>query len=93
MTDIEAVEAAEQAGRLYVPTRSLSDDYNVPRPFTSAPAARCRALQDAYRFALDASTEAAQALDELSVAARGPSMALQSLKGEGLMSTAVRTRG
>jgi hypothetical protein len=76
MTDIEAISAAEHAGRLYVPTRSLSDDYDVPRPFAPAPAAPCRALQDAYRGALDASTEAAQALDGLALAARTPSVML-----------------
>jgi len=76
MSDLEAVEAADQAGRLYVPTRSLSADYNVPRPFAPAPAARFRVLRDAYGAAVEASTEAAHVLDELTVAARGPSMAL-----------------
>jgi len=76
MTDLEAVEAADRAGRLYVPTRSLSADYNVPRPFAPAPAARFRVLRDAYRAAVEASIEAAHVLDELTVAARGPSMAL-----------------
>lgn len=76
MTDMEAVEVAERAGRLYVPTRSLSDKDDVPRPFATAPTARCRALQDAYRAAVDASIEAAQVLDELTVAARAPSMTL-----------------
>jgi len=76
MTDIEAVGAAERAGRLYVPMWSLPDDYNVPRPFTTAPTARCRALKDAYRAAQNASIRAAQALDELTAAADAPSMAL-----------------
>ena len=75
ITDIEAVKVAEQAGRLYVPTRTLSGD-DVPRRFATAPTARCRAMQDAYRAALDASTEAAQVLDVLTVATRAPSMAL-----------------
>jgi hypothetical protein len=76
ITDIEAVNAAEYAGRLYVPTRSLSEYYDVPRPFAPAPAAPCRALLDAYRGALDASTKAAQALDGLAIAARTPSVTL-----------------
>jgi hypothetical protein len=76
MTDLEAVEAADRAGRLYAPTRSLPAGYDVPRPFAPAPAARFRELRDAYRAALDASIEAAHALDELTVAVRGSSMAL-----------------
>ena len=76
MTDIEAVQAADHAGRLYVPTRSLPEGENVPRPFATAPTARYRALHDAYRTALDASLQAAHALDKLTVATRAPSMPL-----------------
>ena len=50
--DMDAVEAADQAGRLYVPTRSLPEDYDVPRPFATAPVSRCRVLHEAYRVAL-----------------------------------------
>lgn len=74
--DMHAVETAERSGRLYVPTRSLSEDYDVPRPFATAPVARCQALHQAYRVALDASVRAARALDELSLAASAPSKAL-----------------
>ena len=35
VTDIEAVKAADHAGRLYVPTRSLHEDENVPRTFAT----------------------------------------------------------
>jgi hypothetical protein len=40
--DLDAVETADHAGRLYVPTRSLPED-DVPRPFATAPPpdARC----------------------------------------------------
>ena len=75
-TDIEAVKAADRAGRLYVPTRSLPEDENVPRPFAPASAARYRTLQDAYQAALDANMKAAQVLDKLTVATRAPSMPL-----------------
>ena len=74
--DMDAVEAAGQAGRLYVPTRSLPEDYDVPRPFATAPVSRCQVLHEAYRVALDASVQAARALDELSIAAGAPSKAL-----------------
>ena len=74
--DMNAVEAAGQAGRLYVPTRSLPEDYDVPRPFATAPVSRCQVLHEAYRVALNASVQAARALDELSIAAGAPSKAL-----------------
>ncbi len=76
MTDLKAVEAADRAGRLYVPTRLLSEHDDVPRRFATAPIAQFRALQNAYRAALDASIAARLALDELTVAARAPSMTL-----------------
>jgi hypothetical protein len=75
-TDGEAVEIAMRAGRLYVPTRSLPEDNDIPRPFTPAPVARWQALQEAYRVALYASIQAAGALDELTVATGAPSRAL-----------------
>ena len=74
--DMNAVEAAGQAGRLYVPTRSLPEDYDVPRPFATAPVSRCQVLHEAYRVALDASVQAARALDELSITAGAPSKML-----------------
>jgi hypothetical protein len=74
--DMDAVETAGQAGRLYVPTRSLPGDYDVPRPFATAPVSQCRALWEAYSVALHASVQAAWALDGLAVAADAPSKAL-----------------
>ncbi len=81
VTDIEAVKAAGQAGRLYVPTRSLHEDDNVPRMFAMAPSSRCRRLEDTYQAALEASLEAARALDVLAVATRAPSMPLTLARG------------
>ena len=74
--DAGAVQAADQAGRLYVPTRSLPADYDVPRPYATAPVSRCRVLEEAYRVALNASIQAVRALDELAIAARAPSKTL-----------------
>jgi hypothetical protein len=76
INDMDAVAAAMRAGRLYTPTRSLPADYDVPRPFTSAPTARYRALQDAYHVALDASVHAAHMLDGLAIAIGAPSRIL-----------------
>jgi len=71
--DGQAVESAAQAGRLYVPTRSLPADYDVPRPFTTAPVSRCQVLHEAYGVALDATATATRALDELALTAGTPS--------------------
>ena len=72
----DAVQAAGHAGRLYVPTRSLPDGYDIPRPFATAPIPRCQVLDEAYHVALEASVQAARALDELSITAGAPSNAL-----------------
>ena len=72
----DAVQAAGHAGRLYVPTRSLPGGYDIPRPFATAPIPRCQVLHEAYHVALEASVQAARALDELSITAGAPSNAL-----------------
>jgi len=77
--DMDAVESADHAGRLYVPTRSLPDD-DVPRPFATAPAYRCHVLHEAYVAALDASAQAARVLDELAVAVGAPSTMLAHVR-------------
>jgi hypothetical protein len=71
--DGHAVESAAAAGRLYVPTWSLPEDYDVPRPFAPAPATRCQVLHEAYGAALGATITAARALDELALTAGTPS--------------------
>jgi hypothetical protein len=82
--DGQAVEAASAAGRLYVPTRSLPQEYDVPRPFAPAPITRCRVLHEAYGTALDATITAARALDQLAVAVGAPSKALASARAAAL---------
>lgn len=74
--ETDAVGSAERAGRLYVPTRSLPEYYDVPRPFAPAPASRCEALMAAYRAAHHASVQAVLALDGLAVASGAPSRVL-----------------
>jgi hypothetical protein len=74
--DGDAVRTASAAGRLYVPTRTLSARYDVPRPFAPAPNSRRQELHQAYDSALDASYAAARALGELATAAEAPSRVL-----------------
>jgi hypothetical protein len=74
--DLVAVQAAGQAGRLYIPTSSLPERFDVPHPFVPAPDSRCKELCEAYQLALRASAEAASSLDGLSVASGAPSKTL-----------------
>ena len=83
--DGQAVDAASAAGRLYVPTRSLPGEYDVPRPFAPAPLTRCQVLHEAYGVALDATLMAARALDELAVAAGAPSKVLALARAAALL--------
>ena len=92
VTDIEAVRVADHAGRLYVPTWSLPEDENVPRPFAPAPMVRFRALQDAYRAALDASVAAVHVLDKLTLATRAPSIPLALARAATSVQTHSRIR-
>lgn len=75
-TEIAAVDAAARAGRLYVPTRSLPEDYDIPRPYARAPDHRCAALRDTYKAAHHASLQAALELDRVAVAAGATSAPL-----------------
>jgi hypothetical protein len=74
--DLEAVAAAASAGRLYVRTRSLPPEYDVPRRYATAPVDRTAPLLDAYRAAAQASTQAADALAALALATDAPSATL-----------------
>ena len=88
--DMDAVDAAARAGRLYVPTRSLPDDHDVPRAFATAPVDRSVALREAYNAVARANQEAARALDSLAVAAGAPSKTLALARSASVQS---RRRG
>lgn len=64
---------AVRAGRLYVPTRSLPDGYDVPRRFATAPGPDTFALLCAYDAGIEASTQLAAALGDAAIAAQAPS--------------------
>jgi hypothetical protein len=76
VTDIDTVQAAAQAGRLFVPTRSLPTGFDVPRAYAPALTDTVLELRDAYQDAAEASTRAAQHLDELAIEVAAPSRAL-----------------
>jgi hypothetical protein len=68
-----AVTTAIRAGRLYVPTRSLPEQYNVPRRYAQMPPERAEELAGAYTAAARASTAAADSLSTIVLATGGPS--------------------
>ena len=74
--DTATVQAAARAGRLQVPTRSLSARYDIPRAFAPPPPRRLRELRDAYHGAAEASAHAARELGELAIALEAPSKPL-----------------
>jgi len=91
ITDTATVQAAAQAGRLYVPTRSLPKEYDVPRAFAPALTDTVLDLRDVYHGAADASTRAARKLDELAIAVTAPSKALALARAAASVQT--RRRG
>jgi hypothetical protein len=78
--ELQAVEAASRAGRLYVPTRSLPERYDVPRQFGNATPDGVLPLLFAYRQAASASLGAARALDAVAVTLGAPSHILAAAR-------------
>ena len=76
VTDRRCVRQAAADHRLYIPTRLLPEDYDIPRPYTPAPRSRVTALLDGYRLAVKTCTAATTALDGLALAAGATSRVL-----------------
>ena len=91
VTDTATVEAAARAGRLYMPTRSLPEGYDVPRAFAPALTGTVLELQDTYHDAADASIRALRVLDELAIAVAAPSKTLALARAAASVQT--RRRG
>lgn len=72
----EEVRAAAGAGRILVTTRSLPDDFDIPRPFAQAPQERVDALLARYRHAAAASREITATVAVVAEATQGPSRVL-----------------
>jgi hypothetical protein len=91
MTDLTAVEAADRAGRLYVPTRLLTEYNNIPRRFATTSLVQFRELRNTYLAARDAGVTARLALDSLAIAARTPGMTLALARAAALDQSPRRT--
>jgi hypothetical protein len=64
-SDREAVRAAAADHRLYLPTRLLPENYDIPCRYSPVPPPLADELADAYDTAIDTSLRAAIALDDL----------------------------
>jgi hypothetical protein len=87
VAEIATVEAAARNGRLYVPTRSLPDGFDVPRPFAPALIETVLEVQDAYHDAAEMSLRAALELDEIAIAVAAPSKTLALARAAALVQT------
>jgi hypothetical protein len=72
----EQVRAADWAGRIYVTTRSLSEEFDVPRPFARAPRERVERLLAHYKDTGHASRQLTTAVAGAAETARAPSRVL-----------------
>jgi hypothetical protein len=76
VTDHRCVRQAAADHRLYIPTRLLPEDCDIPYRYAPAPRSRVTDLLDGYRVAVKTCTAATTALDGLALAAGAPSCVL-----------------
>ncbi len=76
VTDQRCVRQTAADHRLYIATRLLPDDYDIPRSYNPAPRSRVTALLDGYRLAVKSCTAATTALDDLALASGAASRVL-----------------
>lgn len=78
--DLEQICQADSAGRLYSPTRTLPEDYDIPHPFGPTPRNRVSLLLDTYRHAHQASAQTTAAVAAVAEAVRAPSTILAAAR-------------
>jgi len=78
--DLHAVQTAVRASRLYVPTRTLPEEYDVPYKFGHATPAQAAAVVDAYQAAFEAAVHMVEDLDALAVTLHSPSRILAAVR-------------
>ncbi len=94
-TEREQIRTAGTARRILVPTRSLPDTTDIPRPFAPAPPDRINALMADYEHAAGAAAEATAAVGDVAIEVRAPSrvLTLASPAADGGRSTRTRRAG
>lgn len=80
--DHQAVRAAADNNRLYVPIRLLPSRYDIPQRYTQAPDARLETLKAAYDSVIAATTHATARLDDLAITTNAPSSVLATARRE-----------
>lgn len=78
--DLRAVGAAIEASRIYVPTRTLPEYYDVPYRYGNATPAATAALTDAYQAARNATEHAVTGLDTVAVTMNAPTRVLAAAR-------------
>ena len=76
----ERIRTAASAGRLLVPTRSLPDTMDIPRPFAPALPGHIDALLCLYQDTAEAAAEASAQAGEAAAAIRAPSRVLTAAR-------------
>jgi hypothetical protein len=79
-TEHHQLRAAAQAGRLLIPTRTLDDDYDIPRPYGPAPQEVTSTLLARYRDATQTSREATATFGRAACAVGAPSRMLATAR-------------
>jgi hypothetical protein len=78
--DLHAVRTAVRGSRLYVPTRTLPEEYDVPYKFGHAAPAQAAVVVDAYQAAFEAAVHMVEDLDALAVTLHSPSRILAAVR-------------
>jgi hypothetical protein len=78
--DFSAVQTAVRASRLYVPTRTLPEEYDVPYKFGHAAPAQAAKVIDAYQAVVEAAVHMVEDLDALAVTLHSPSRMLAAAR-------------
>jgi hypothetical protein len=76
VTDRRCARRAAADGRVYIPTRLLPADNDIPYPYVRAPRSRITALLDKYHLVVKTCTAATAAFDDLALAIQTPSQVL-----------------
>jgi hypothetical protein len=91
--DQNAVQAAADAGHLYLPVRLLPDGCDIPRRFTPVPPPLANDLLADYRTAVQTSAAVTTLLDKLATTAGAPTVVLaQARQATGLSGRSVSPR-
>jgi hypothetical protein len=79
-TEHDQLRAATHAGRILVPTRSLPDDYNIPRPYATALPEHTAPLLARCRDATQAARQATTSIGRAAEATGAPSRTLATAR-------------